>query len=64
VSEYRIPEEDTITAHERRTEEDAQRYEGHEDPDEASERAGLRPESGEKPEGAPLKRDGQATEAD
>ena len=50
MSEYRIPEEDTIG---RPVEED---------PENAREDVGLEPEEGEKPEGAPLERE-QATES-
>lgn len=58
MSEHRTPEEEAIVDAE------AQQYPGHENPDAQRELAGLDPESGEKPEGAPLKRDGQATEND
>lgn len=51
MSEYRTPEEDTIT------QEDAQRYPGHEDPDSAREDVGLPAEEGDQPDGAPQKRD-------
>lgn len=50
MSEYRTPEEDTVG--------------GRRKPDEAREDAGLEPEGGERPEGAPLKRDEHATERD
>ena len=50
MSEYRIPEEDTVG--------------GRREPEEAREDAGLEPESGEKPEGAPMKREEHATEQD
>jgi hypothetical protein len=46
VSEYRTPEEDTVG--------------GRRDDDEAREDAGLEPEGGEKPEGAPMKREEHA----
>ncbi len=56
MSEYRTPEEDTIT------EAEAQQYPGHDDPDDERERAGLDPESGDKADGAPMKREGHSTE--
>lgn len=55
MSEYRTPEEDTIGK--RRVDEDAQRYPAHEDPDEVRGDVGLPPEGGEKPKGAPMKRE-------
>ena len=58
MSEHRTPEEEAITDAE------AQQYPDHENPDEERERAGLDPESGDKPQGAPMKRDGQSTESD
>lgn len=48
VSEYRTPEEETLG--------------GRRDPEEAREDAGLDPEKGEKPEGAPLKREERTTD--